>query len=325
MLLTVTSHGETLFLELVGDITWAGSGDFDPGLGEDSAGGQHEGNVDQGVDRVNESILKVERWGHVVADTGAGEELSGSVSWFPNTEESDQKVIGKSGVENLREQEDVGRESGLQHDWHVAGVEEANWVGSTSTTVAGRLDWDFNTETLEIDDGGEDNESSQKVHDVWEVLAVESLLKSTLLVWPGEEEMEQGDNSTLELWSTSGIDGGWAESLPDDALANVGSNEQGDSGSETVSLLEKLIKKDGNQTGDNQLENQQDTDTSTKVAWLSVQSSQNVDGSLSKREDDGEHCSREVSLVFEDRNENKNYTDISGRFGRVLGQTSSQG
>jgi hypothetical protein len=40
-LLTMTSHDKTLLLQLLSDITRRGTGDFNPGLGKDSAGSQH--------------------------------------------------------------------------------------------------------------------------------------------------------------------------------------------------------------------------------------------------------------------------------------------
>lgn len=284
----MSGHNETLFLELLGNITWAGAADFDPGLREHSAGGEHEDDVDQGVDRVQESLGDIERWGHVVGDSRGGKELSRAFLWFPNTEKTDEEVIRETGVKDLREEEDVGAESGLKHNWHVAGVEETDWVSSTSTTVAGGLDWDFDTESLEVDDGGENNEGSEEVHDVREILAVESLLESTLLVWPGKEEMEESDDSTLELRSTASVDSGRAESLPDDALANVGGDEERDTGSQSVALLEKFIEEDNNETGDDELDDQEDTDTGTEIARLTIKTSQDVDSGLSERQDDSE-------------------------------------
>lgn len=65
-LLTVTSHDQTLLFQLLGNITRARSGNLDPGLGEHSAGGEHEQNIEGSVEWINESIGKVE-WGrHVV-------------------------------------------------------------------------------------------------------------------------------------------------------------------------------------------------------------------------------------------------------------------
>ena len=56
--------------------------------------------------------------------------------------------------------------------------------------MAARLDGDLDTETLEVDDRGEDDKSGQKVHDIGKALPVEGLTQGALLVIPGQEEME---------------------------------------------------------------------------------------------------------------------------------------
>ena len=151
----------------------------------------------------------------------------------------------------MADQEDVGGESSLQHDGHVGGVEEADWVGTACASLSRGLDWDFDTETLEVDDGGEDNEGSEEVHDVGEILSIESLLERTLLVWPCKEQVEERNDCSLEFWSTASIDGGWGKCLPHNGFADVGRNEKGDTASKTVSLLEELIEENDNQASNN--------------------------------------------------------------------------
>ena len=222
----MTRHDETLVLELLGNVTGSGAGNLNPGLGEEGAGNEHEGDVDSGVNGVEESLLEVQRGRHVVGDTGGSIELGGSLTGLPHSEELDKNVVGEAGVQHLTDQEDVGAQSGLQHDGHVGGVEEAHGVRTAHATLAGRLDGDLNTEALQVDDSGEDEESGQKVHDVGQVLAVECLVQGTLLVGPGQEKVEESDDGTLELRATAGVDSRGGEGLPDNGLANVGSNEQ---------------------------------------------------------------------------------------------------
>ena len=114
----------------------------------------------------------------------------------------------------------------MQHDWHVGGVEELDRVGSTLSTELVRLNRNLNTEALEVDNGGENDDGGDEVHDVGKATTPESLTKCATLVVPGEEEVEEGNKSTLEFWSTTGVDGGGRESLPDNGLANVGGNEE---------------------------------------------------------------------------------------------------
>ena len=276
----MASHNKSLILKLFRDISWAGTRNFNPCLGEDGTCNQHVDDVDSGVDGVEESIGEVQ-WGrHVVCKTGDSEELCGSFLGLPDTEELDKEVVAEAGVEHLADQEDVGGESGLQHDGHVGGVEEANWVRTAGTTLAGGLDWDLDAEALEVDDTSEDNKGSQKIHDVGEVLSIESLLESTLLVWPCQEQVEERNNRTFEFWATTGVNGRRGESLPDDGLADIGGNEERDTASKTISLLEELIKEDNNQASNNQLKDEEEDNTSAKIGWLTVEASEHINCSL---------------------------------------------
>lgn len=287
-LLTVTGHHKTLVLELLGNVTGSRAGDLDPGLGEESTGNQHEGDVDSGVNGVEESLLEVEGGRHVVGDTRGRVQLGRSLTGLPDSEKLDKDVVREARVQHLTDQEDVGAQSGLQHDGHVGGVEQTNGVRTTHSTLARGLDGDLNAEALQVDNGGEDQEGGQQVHDVGEVLAVESLTQSTLLVGPGQQKVEQGDDGTLELGATAGVDGRGRERLPDDRFTNVGGNEQRDTTAQTVSLLEQLVQQDDDQTGNDQLDDQQNTDTSAEVAGLAIETSQDVDAGLAEGQDDGE-------------------------------------
>ena len=287
-LLTVTSHHQTLVLELFCNVTGGGARNLNPGLGEEGTGNKHESDVHSSVNRVKESLLEVQGRRHVVGNTRSSVELRRSLTRLPDSEKLDEDVVREAREQHLADQEDVGAQSGLEHNGHVGGVEQANGVRTTHSTLAGRLDGDLNTEALEVDDTGEDKEGSQEVHDVGKVLAVESFVQSTLLVGPGQQQVEQRDNSTLKLRATTGVDGRGGEGLPNDRLANVGRDEKRDTASETVALLEQFIKEDDHKTSNNQLNDQQDTDTSTKVTGLAVETSQDVDTGLAKGKDDSE-------------------------------------
>lgn len=287
-LITVASHDETLILELLGNITRAGARNLDPCLGEESTSTEHVDDVGAHVDRVEKSLLHVLGRRHVVDETGGSVELRRTILGLPDTEETDKEVLREAGVEHLADKEDVGRKSGLQHDGHVGGVEQADGVRSTSTTLARRLDGDLDAETLEVDDSGEDGNGGKEVHDVGEVLAVESLLESSLLVGPGHEEVEEGNDGTLKLGTTASVDGGGRESLPHDGLADVGGDEQRDTAAQTVALLEELVEEDNNHTGNNELEDQEEDDTSTKVGGRSIETGEDVDSSSTGGEDEGQ-------------------------------------
>lgn len=287
-LVTVASHDQTLVLELLGNVAGAGAGNLDPGLGEDSTGSEHVGDVDKRVDRVNQSILHVQWRRHVVHETRDRRQLARTLLGLPHTEQTDQKVLAEAGCQHLRDEEDVGGQSRLQHDGHVGGVEQAHRVGPTSTALTGGLDGDLDAETLEVDDGGEDDKGGQQVHDVGQVLPVEGLLQGALLVGPGHEQVEEGDDGTLVLGATASVDAGRGEGLPHDGLANVGRDEERDTAAEAVTLLQKLIEENDDHTSNEELEDQQNDDTGAKVGGRAVEAGEDVDGGGTSRQNESE-------------------------------------
>merc|ERR550525_14566 len=118
-----------------------------------------------------------------------------------------------------------------------------------------------------------------------QVLPVESLAQSTHLVLPCGQEVEEGNDGALKLCASAGVDGGGAESLPDNRLADVGGDEQGNPAAKTVTLLEKLVQQQHNETGHKQLDDDQQTDTSADVTRVSVHTSQHVHNCLSNSDD----------------------------------------
>ena len=75
--------------------------------------------------------------------------------------------------------------------------------------------------------------------------------------------MEEGDDGAFEFGASAGIDGCGGEGFPNDGFADVGGDEEGDAASQTVSFLEEFVKKDDDQAGDNQLNDEEDADTGT--------------------------------------------------------------
>jgi len=153
--------------------------------------------------------------------------------------------------------------------------------------LTGRFDWNLDAETLEIDDGGEDNQGCEQVHDVGQMLSVESLAQGSSLVRPGDEKMEEGNDSSLKLLSSSGVNGSWGEGLPDNGFTDVGGDEQRDTGAETISLLQQFIEENDDQTSKDKLDNQKKTDASTEIARLTIEASKDEDAGLTKGQDDG--------------------------------------
>ncbi len=155
----------------------------------------------------------------------------------------------------LRDDVQVRDESALQDDRNVTGVEQLDRVGAGLAAEASRLDGQVDTEALEVDDYGEHEHGGQQVGQVGQVLSVEGLLERADLVVSGGQQVEQGNDGALELGTAAGVDGGRAERLPHNGLANVGGNKQRDTRAQAVALLQQLVQKQHNQTSNKQLHN----------------------------------------------------------------------
>ena len=68
----------------------------------------------------------------------------------------------------------------------------------------------------------------------------------------------------------------------------LGSNKERDTRTKTVTLLEKFIEENNDEGGDDELNDQQKADTGTKVAWLAVKTTEDVNGSLTEGDDQSE-------------------------------------
>ena len=88
------------------------------------------------MDRVQKSLFEAKRWGHVVGNSGGSKELSRSLLGLPYTEKTDEEVVREAAVEHLRHKEDVGAESGLEHDGHVRGIEKPDREGPCAIELA---------------------------------------------------------------------------------------------------------------------------------------------------------------------------------------------
>ena len=139
---------------------------------------------------IEQGALQI-RWGrHVVGDTAGGKELCRPFLRLPGTQHLDEKIVGEAREEHLADQEEVGGQGGLKHDWHIRGVEEPNGVRASHAALLRGLDGYFNPKALQVDDCSEDHKRSKEVHHVGQVLSEESFSEGDLLVRPGQEQVE---------------------------------------------------------------------------------------------------------------------------------------
>lgn len=129
---------------------------------------------------------------------------------------------------------------------------------------------------LDVDDNKHDDHCRNQVAQVRRTLPLEGLHHAVNRVGLGEDEVEQGDDGTLELSSLVSADGDGREGLPHDGLADVGSNEERDATSEAVALLQELVEHQHHETGDKKLSNNQSGAEQAELANRSVHARQEV-------------------------------------------------
>lgn len=181
---------------------------------------------------------------HEICNARRRSELRGVLERLPDTEQLDEEVLGEAAGQHLGDDEDVARERRLEHDGHVARVEELDGVRHALAAEAVRLERDLEAEALQVDDDAEDDRRREEVHDVREAVAPECFAERTALVVPGEKEVEECDDGAFELWPAPGVDGGWREGLPDDGFTDVCCDEQRNARAKTVAFLEELVQQD---------------------------------------------------------------------------------
>ena len=83
------------------------------------------------------------------------------------------------------------------------------------------------------------------------------MLERVDLVLLRTQEVEESDDCSLELSTLFRANRDWGERLPEDDLADVGRNEERDTGAEAVALLEQLVEEDDDDAGQRKLEDDQ--------------------------------------------------------------------
>lgn len=290
-LFAVTLDDHVLIAELLSNIARRRARDLNPSLGEESASNEDEGEVEDSMERIIEDLSKGVRRRDIVSQTANWDRLTRTIAvvlLLPATEKLNNDVGGITLVQELGEEVQVGDESSLKDDRNVGGVEELDWVRALLTAVLGVLHWQIDTETLEVDDDDEDEDSGEQVEDVRQVLAVESLLESADLIGTSDQQVEQSNDGTLELSTTTSVDGGRGESLPDDVLANVGGDKQRDTRTKTITLLQQFIEDDNDDTGKEELHDDENSITSAEILDITVHTRENVGNGLTDGDDDTE-------------------------------------
>jgi hypothetical protein len=143
----------------------------------------------------------------VVSQTADGSSVAVNIGVSPLSEESNEVVSLVLSVEHSREEVEVGNESTLENNWDVGSVEELDRVRYLVASDLSVTESKFNTESLEINDNEEHDNSGQKTADIGGVFSVESMLDSHHLVGLGQERMEESNNCAFKFCVLVSFDG----------------------------------------------------------------------------------------------------------------------
>ena len=85
-------------------------------------------------------------------------------------------------------------------------------------------------------------------------MSVEWVLEGVYLVRFGEKEVEKSNNGSFKFSSLVSSNGNRWETLPQNVFTDVSCNKEWDSTSKSISLLKEFIKKDDDNSGKEELE-----------------------------------------------------------------------
>lgn len=140
--------------------------------------------------------------------------MTGHVVVLPFAEQADDEVTAEPLRKDLSEEINIAHKGGLQDNRNVRGVEKLDRERLSVTALLLRRQHDHTLEVLEVNDHEHDEKSRQQVVQVWCTLSHESLIDGHRWVLLGDEEVEKGNNSALELGTLVRADRDWREALP---------------------------------------------------------------------------------------------------------------
>ena len=83
---------------------------------------------------IEKSRRQGKRGGEIICQSTDCMKLTGSISAFPDTDQSNEKIIGVAVEDHLRDEEDVGSQCRLKHERHIGRIEEFDRIGAALTT-----------------------------------------------------------------------------------------------------------------------------------------------------------------------------------------------
>mmetsp|Transcript_72030 Transcript_72030/g.201041 ORF Transcript_72030/g.201041 Transcript_72030/m.201041 type:complete len:317 (-) Transcript_72030:255-1205(-) len=232
--------------------------------------------------------------GHVVRQASHGDRLAAVVLLLPLAEQVDQHVRLEAPVQQLREEVQIRHERRLQDDGDVRGVEQLDRIGPLLAADLLVLHTQVHTEALEVNHDEEHQDGGKQVGQVRGRLSVEGLSQGCHLVAPRRQEVEGRHDGAFELRALACVHRRGRKRLPDNALTDVGSDEQRDPRTNAVSLLHELVQKQHDHARKEQLEDDQEGVPRAELAEVPVHAAHDVGYRLAHGD---EHAEKLLSPV----------------------------
>lgn len=86
-------------MELISNIVNGGSGDFNPGLGEETAGSNNEDHIEDSVDGISDNLKSGSGWADIINESSNWDWLRSSQLYIlPSSEEINKEVSAEVSV-----------------------------------------------------------------------------------------------------------------------------------------------------------------------------------------------------------------------------------
>merc|ERR1719506_2398883 len=292
----VARNEGALVLEFLGNVLRRRPGDVNPEAREHRRRRDDEQNVAETVNRVLEETRQRAWRRDVVHHSADRDRLPGVVSLLPLAQQIDEHVRLEALVQKLREEVRVRDEGRLQDHRRVRGVEQLDGVRVLRAAHLRAAHGQVNPEALEVDDNEEYQQCREQVGEIRRVPAVERFFQGRNLVRPRDEQVEEGNDRTLELAAFRALDHGRRKSAPHHRLADRGRDEEGDRRAEPVPLLEKFVEHDDDHAGEEELDDNQDRVSRAELFEVAVHTGHNVRDCL----DDGDEQADKLLRTLEE-------------------------
>jgi len=215
---------------------------------------------------------------------------------LPNTQNLIEESVSEFSVQQSRNEEQIGKQSGLENNGHVGSVEQLNGVRLNVSGDILVVDGNINLKSLEEIDHHENSNSGGDIVQIGEIFPQKSMFEGRKYSFISPENSVEKSNKSpfifLSIFHKR-------KTFPQQFLANIGGNEERNGGNQSISsLLQNFVQQIDDDRGSNQLEHNQEGLDGSDVFDFSVNSGKNVSNCLESGNNDGEQFLSGIDQLF---------------------------